>query len=232
MDELIAIDKQLLLWFNGSDSLILDGLATTLTSAVTWAPLYLSLLYLVIKNNGNMQKILFVVCGAVLCVLLAGTLNDLIIKPEVARWRPSRDPEIAMLVDVVNGYRGGRYGFFSSHAANTFSIAVFFALIVRNRVLTITLICWSLVNCWTRLYLGVHFPADVLCGLLWGGMVGTFVWFLYSYLCRKAFSYSNRYISTQYTSTGYMLSDIDVVLATMMFTLVYAIIKSCFILYL
>ena len=159
---LIELDKQLLLWFNGSDSLFLDGMAKTLTTASTWIPMYLALFYVVLKNNDNLQKILLILAAAGLCVFFAGSLNDLIVKPEVARWRPARDTEIAMMVDVVNGYRGGNYGFFSSHAANTFSIAIFFSLLIRSRVLTFALVLWSLVNSWTRMYLGVHYPGDIM----------------------------------------------------------------------
>ena len=97
----------------------------------------------------------------------------------MARWRPTHDPQIGILVDVVNGYRGGNYGFFSAHAANTFSLAVFFSLLTRNRILSYFLISWSLVNCWTRMYLGVHYPGDILVGLLWGGLVGYGVYRLY-----------------------------------------------------
>jgi len=231
MGELIEFDKQLLLWFNGSESLFLDGLVKTLTTATTWIPLYLALFYMVLKNNDNIQKILLIMACAGLCVFFAGSLNDLIVKPEIARWRPSRDADIAMLVDVVNGYRGGRYGFFSSHAANTFSIAIFFALLVRSRLLTITLVLWSLLNCWTRMYLGVHFPGDILCGLLWGGTIGTAVWYLH-FRMRKLMINKENFVSTQYTSTGYQLSDIDVVVTVMVLTFVYAILRSCFMLYL
>ena len=125
--DIIQYDKELLLWFNGSDSLFFDGFVKTLTTATTWIPLYLALFYMVLKNNDTLQKILIIVACAGLCVFLAGSLNDMFVKPNVARWRPTHDGEIAMLVDVVNGYRGGRFGFFSSHAANTISIAVFFA---------------------------------------------------------------------------------------------------------
>ena len=140
MEELIALDKQLLLWFNGSDSLFLDGLVKTLTTATTWIPLYLALFYMLLKNNDSVQKVLLILTSAGLCILLAGSLNDFMVKPEVARWRPSRDTEIAMLVDVVNGSRGGRFGFFSSHASNTFSIAIFFTLLIRSRLLSTMLI--------------------------------------------------------------------------------------------
>ena len=230
MEELIQLDKQLLLWFNGSDSLFLDGLVNTLTTATTWIPLYLGLFYLVLKNNDNVQKVLLVLGCAGLCVFLAGSLNDLFVKPWVARWRPSRDPEIAMLVDVVNGYRGGRYGFFSSHAANTFSLAIFFTLLVRSKVLSVAMILWSLLNCWTRLYLGVHFPGDILCGLLWGGVVGTGMWFLHQHIYKKI-NTQDFYVSTQYTATGYQKSDVDIVICILLLTIVYAILKSCYTLY-
>ena len=123
---LIDFDKQLLLWINGSQSLFIDQLASTLTHALTWVPLYLSLFYLVLKNNDCVQKILLVLAAAGLCVLIAGTVDDAIVKPTVARWRPTHDPQIGLLVDVVDGYRGGNYGFFSAHASNTFSITIFF----------------------------------------------------------------------------------------------------------
>ena len=230
MEELIQLDKQLLLWFNGSDSLFLDGLVKTLTTATTWIPLYLGLFYLVLKNNDNVQKVLLVLGCAGLCVFLAGSLNDLFVKPWVARWRPSRDPEIAMLVDVVNGYRGGRYGFFSSHAANTFRLAIFFTLLVRSKVLSVAMVLWSLLNCWTRLYLGVHFPGDILCGLLWGGVVGTGMWFLHQHIYKKI-NTQDFYVSTQYTATGYQKSDVDIVICILLLTIVYAILKSCYTLY-
>ncbi len=223
-----AFDKQCLLFVNGSDSLYLDRVVKSLTNALTWIPLYLSLFYLVLKNNDNIKKVLFVLLGAGICVLLAGTVDDLIVKPTVARWRPTHDPEIGLLVDVVDGYRGGRYGFFSAHAANTFSIAIFFCWLVRSRLLSCSMILWSFTNCWTRLYLGVHFPGDILVGLTWGLIVGSIAYYIYVRLTRKMTS-GRRYVSTQYTLTGYERSDVDIPVSMLVFTLLFVLIKSCII---
>lgn len=179
MEEIIQYDKQLLLMVNGSDSLFMDYLILTLTNAKTWIPLYIGLFYVVLKTNKNVRDVLLILAAAGLCYLLAGAVDDGIVKPLVARWRPTHDPEIGSLVDVVNGYRGGKYGFFSAHAANTFSIAIFFSLLMRQRMLTFFLVGWSLLNCYTRLYLGVHYPGDITVGLLWGGFVGWLVYQLY-----------------------------------------------------
>ena len=225
-EPIIQLDKQLLLALNGSESLFVDGLAMALTTASTWVPLYVALFYLVLKNDENVRQILLVVACAAACVLLAGTVDDTLVKPLVARWRPTHDPAIGMMVDVVDGYRGGKYGFFSAHAANTFSVAVFFSLLVRSRALSVALISWSLVNCWTRVYLGVHYPGDILCGLLWGGLVGLAVYWAY---CRISLHIKagQGFISSQYTPTGYQHSDVNVVLSVLAFTLVYCIMRGC-----
>ena len=211
MEEIIHFDKQLLLLLNGSDSVFLDWVVMTLTNALTWIPLYVSLLYVVIKANRNVRGVLMILLAAGLCVLLAGTIDDEIVKPLVARWRPGHDPEIGHLVDTVNGYRGGRYGFFSAHASNTFSLAIFFSLLMRQRVLTIGLVSWSLVNCWTRMYLGVHYPGDITVGLIWGGLMGYLVYRLYCRVTTPA-QYERR------------LTYIPVVV--LLFTVVYAMLRS------
>ena len=244
--QIIDFDKQLLLLLNGSESLFLDSMVVTLTTAWTWVPLYISLLIVVIKNSDSALKILLTILSAGLCVLLAGTVDDTIVKPLVGRWRPTRDPEIGILVDIVDGYRGGDYGFFSAHAANTFSIAIFFCWLVRSWILSLTLIFWSLVNCWTRrcrllsialvlwsltncwtrLYLGVHFPGDILVGLCWGALVGTGVYFLYRYCVTKWIG-NYYFTSIAYTKTGFNRSDADIPVCVLVFTLIYAVMRAC-----
>lgn len=224
---LISLDKEWLLAVNGSDSLYLDRLSRILTTAITWLPLYISLFVVVLHNNDSFRKVIMVLAGAGLCVLIAGAVDDWFVKPGVARWRPTRDPEIGMMVDVVDGYRGGNYGFFSAHASNTFSVAIYFCWLIRSRLLSWALVIWSLTNCWTRMYLGVHFPGDILVGLIWGFIVGSFVYFLYYRLTRKMMLSSYHFVSSDYTSTGYHRSDSDIPVAVLVMTLVYALIKSC-----
>ena len=213
MEELIHFDKELLLWFNGSDSLVMDSVIMTLTTATTWIPMYLALFYVVLKSNSTVRDILLVLAGAAACVLLAGTIDDTIVKPLVARWRPGRDPEIGMLVDTVDGYRGGNYGFFSAHAANTFSIAIFMSLLMRQRLLTIFLVGWSLLNCYTRLYLGVHYPGDITVGLIWGSLVGFGVYKGYCHFARPAV---------------YTRQMCDIPIAVFCLTLLFAVVKALF----
>lgn len=225
MHTLIEIDRNLLVFFNGSDSLFLDNLVVTLTSGLTWIPLYLSLLYIVIKNNETMKQIMLVIGCVCLCMLISDGVVDFIVKPMVGRLRPTHDPAIKYSLDVVNNIRENQFSFFSAHASNTFCIAVFFSLLVRNCKFVVAMIIWSLLNCWTRLYLGVHYPSDILVGILWGGFVGAFVYYIYikSYLHIHSDFY---YISSKYTSTGYNQMDIDIILSVLVVILLYAIIRS------
>ena len=220
------LDRQLLLAVNGSDSLYLDRVVVTLTHAATWIPLYLALFYMVLKNNDNFRRLLLVLGGVAVCYLLAGAVDDGIVKPMVARWRPTHDPQIGMLVDIVDGYRGGRYGFFSAHASNTMCIATFFCWLARSRRLSVTLVTWSLINCWTRMYLGVHFPGDILVGVLWGICVGTGMYFLYRRLTRGMYMPRNMNPS-QYTTTCYRRQDCNWPVAIFVFTLTFVFIKAC-----
>jgi undecaprenyl-diphosphatase len=181
---------------------------------------------MVMKNNDNFRRLLLVLGGAGLCVLLAGTVDDAIVKPLVARWRPTHDPQIGILVDIVDGYRGGKYGFFSAHASNTMSIATFFCWLARSRRLSIALVIWSLVNCWTRMYLGVHFPGDILVGLIWGITVGTGVYFLYRRLTRDMYMPRNLN-PAQYTTTCYRRLDCNWPVAVFIYTLLFVFIKAC-----
>ena len=99
-----------------------------------------------------------------------------ILKDWVARPRPSRVPELEGVLHLVNGYKSGRYGFVSSHAANTMAVALLFSLIWRNKIATVGLMLWVAANCYSRMYLGVHYPTDILGGLMVGALVAVVVY--------------------------------------------------------
>ena len=124
IQQFIEADKALLLSLNGSDSLFWNGFMWTVTDTKTWIPAVLVLLYVVFKNNRVPQGIVITLMFA-LCVTLADQFASGLCKPYFARFRPTQDPELMYLVQTVNDYRGGLYGFISSHAANTFAVAMF-----------------------------------------------------------------------------------------------------------
>lgn len=114
MDELIQFDQRLLLALNGSDSLFWDHFMTGITSTVAWLPVAVVLIYVIIKNN-SMREVGLIIGMVALAILVADQFSSSFCKPYFARFRPAQDPQLMYLVDVVDGYRGGRYGFISSH---------------------------------------------------------------------------------------------------------------------
>ena len=215
-------DMQLLHVFNGSENVWLDQMAMALTSGWTWIPLYVVLFVVVIRNNEMMGQIALVVGGAVLCIFLADGLVDGIIKPLAERCRPSSDPMFKYTVQVVDNMRLKSFSFCSAHAANTLSIAIFFSLLIRSKLVTWTLLLWSLVNCWTRLYLGVHYPVEILCGLAIERVV---VYLIYIRMYYRI-SPKIKYISNQYTSTGYDYDDVDKIMTVVIFTLIMVVLYA------
>lgn len=211
LDKIIELDKQLLLTLNGSDSLFWDGCMAVYTTMIVWMPLAVFLLYVLIKNNNIRTFLLLIAIIAVVFVITDG-ITSTICKPFFERWRPTRDPELMYLVDVVNGYRCASYGFMSSHAANSFGIATFILLLMRNRALSLSLILWALLNSYSRIYLGVHYPGDIIGGTIVGVLTGVLMYRLYLYLCKKMRLGSRDWISTQYTKSGYLVSDIHLLL--------------------
>ena len=224
LDELIQFDQQLLLSLNGSDSLFWDQLMTGITSTVAWIPVAVVLFYVFIKIN-SMREVGLIILMLALVILLADQFSSSFCKPYFARFRPAQDPQIMYMVDVVNGYRGGRYGFISSHAANTFAVCMFLSLLVRHLYMTCSLVLWAVLCSYSRIYLGVHYPGDILFGALWGILVGVGFYYLYAFLQRRFFQ-RKEVVSTQYTSSGYAVADLDVFQTVLYFTYLVLAIRA------
>lgn len=221
-----SFDVAILEMFNGCGSSFFDGLMLTLTSGFVWIPLYVALLYLVIYNSETMTQIMLIVGAAILCVLLSGGICDYIIKPIVGRLRPVNDPSLIDVIHSVANYGSKDFSFFSSHAANTISLTVFFSLLVRNGKLFIAMLIWSLTNCYTRLYLGMHYPSDILVGMLWGALIGFGVYYGYTKLFSIFFP-SGEFVSTQYTSKGFTIGTIDIVILTIISIYIVSMLCAC-----
>ncbi len=213
--EIIDFDKYLLLSLNGSDSLFWDGCMTVYTTVSVWVPLIIMLMYVLLKNN-NMKTFTILVAMFLTVFLITNTLTGVVFKPLLERFRPSLDPELMYIVDVVNGYRETSYSFMSGHAANSFGLLTFALLLIRNRTFTISIIIWGLINCYSRIYLGVHYPGDIVAGIVLGVIVGALVYKLYNYLCGRMRNIGNReWLSSNYTKSGYMLADIHLLLVAL-----------------
>lgn len=177
LDSLIFLDKELTLFVNSFFNDFFDIFFYLYTSTIIWVPLYVVMAWVIFKQQ-NIQGIvtLFFVALVVLC---ADQISSGLLKPLVERFRPSHDPVMKYLVHLVNDKHGGLYGFTSSHAANTFAVATFFALVVRNRFLSFSLLTWAAANAYSRIYVGVHYIGDVICGTLIGIIVAAIIYQLY-----------------------------------------------------
>ena len=181
LEELIHTDQQLLLALNGSDCTWLDNVMTIITKTGTWVPLILVLLFILLKNRPWREVLCFILCLA-LVILLADRFSSGFCKPFFHRFRPSHEPLLEGMVDLVGDRRGGLYGFISSHAANTFGAWAFVSLYFRRRPMTWTLLFWACLCSYSRIYLGLHYPGDILFGALWGVFSGVSCFLLLRFL--------------------------------------------------
>lgn len=172
------IDAQIVLWINGHYAEWLDQVMWVISRANTWIALYVLLVGLIVYHYRNWKSVLFILIGFGIAVGLSDYTCSGILKPLVCRPRPTHEPALEGMLHLVNGYTGGLYGFCSSHAANTMSVGLLFSLLYRNKIATAGLMTWVALNCYSRMYLGVHYPTDILCGLLIGSAWAVLVWWV------------------------------------------------------
>ena len=150
----------------------------------TWIPFILVIVYCLLRP-GNWKHRLLIIGSVALLFMLSDFVVSSFIKNVICRPRPSHDPAVMSLLSYVNDYRGGAYGFPSNHASNGFATATFLALLFRNRWVTLSAFLWAIGSCYSRMYLGVHYPTDILCGALLGTLFAFLVFILYKKAAKR-----------------------------------------------
>lgn len=178
IEQLDSLDRSITLWLNGSHSLFLDNIILVATSTWVWIPIGIYIIYIV-YHNLSLRDFGIVMLMFFLCIFISDQVSSSIVKPLVHRWRPTQDPSYMYFIDVVNNYRGGRFGFYSAHASNTFTVAIFFSRLFGNKLIRILMISWAILNCYTRVYLGVHYFGDLLVGTCFGLLWGNILYYVY-----------------------------------------------------
>ncbi|MBP8960175.1 MAG: phosphatase PAP2 family protein [Bacteroidales bacterium] len=184
------LDRQLFLFLNSLNSPFWDQVMYIISGKLTWVPLYLGIIWaLWVKYKKKLIIIL-------LFVILAVTMSDRLsvtIKNSVKRPRPCHELTLQGMVHQVKGKCGEQYSFVSSHATNAFMVAVFSILLIKKRWFTIAMIFWALIVGYSRIYLGVHYPGDVIAGSILGAFIGWLNILLYEFVDRKFLQKSNKF---------------------------------------
>lgn len=182
VEKIIALDTELFIYLNGLGSTAFDGLWLILTRQVNWIPLFLLLLYIIYKKIGIRQTLWLMLFVAILIAITDQGTN--LVKNHFQRLRPCNNQDIKSMIRIVQ--QRNSYSFFSGHAANTMAVATFLYLIFRKNIKYFGfLFLWPLIFAYSRIYLGLHYPLDILCGYLFGFITGFLMYNCYNWAQKK-----------------------------------------------
>jgi undecaprenyl-diphosphatase len=191
IENLEALDQELFLALNPLGHPWLDGVMWYISQTATWLPVYFIFAWWIWEKKG--PKVLFTSLAAIaVLILLTDQISVHLFKEMFQRYRPTHNLDIGdSVLTVINPsgdeYRGGRFGFVSSHASNIFGIAFFIYLLVKPNwwVWSSLIFLWAVIICYSRIYLGVHYPGDIFVGALLGISLSSLVYFTYRAIGRK-----------------------------------------------
>lgn len=192
LEFLMQLDQDLFLFLNGLNTPWLDHVMWWISDKFAWIPFYALLLFFCAKQYG--WRVLIIMLLAAVLITLSDQIS-VFMKFYFERFRPSRDPSLEGLVHLVNEKRGGKYGFVSSHASNSVALATFMIFLLKNRIKYIVpvMVLYAVLKCYSRIYLGVHYPGDVIGGALLGIACGWIVIFMWQMINKKF--YPDKYIA-------------------------------------
>jgi undecaprenyl-diphosphatase len=168
METIKQLDQSFLLFLNSFHNSFWDKAVTLFTSIEIWIPFYLLIIFFIIKIYKRNSIYILILIG--ISIVVSDQFANLI-KNSVERLRPTQDPVLGSIVHNVYN-RGGAFGFFSAHAANTFTLAIISAKLFKNQIYTIMIFVWAILVSYTRIYIGLHYPGDILAGWIWGILAG------------------------------------------------------------
>lgn len=182
-----TIDQQMFLFLNGLNCPFMDTVMWYISGKVLWIPLYLVIVWYLIRERK--WNVIFTLIFVAAMITISDQICNLI-KDSVMRFRPSHEPALNGLVHLVedshgNLYRGGKFGFVSSHAANSFALAIFITLFFKLRWVSMAMFIWAAIVSYSRIYLGVHYPFDIMGGAMVGLASGVLIYYVEQWVHSK-----------------------------------------------